>query len=377
MFKFRSASAVVGLVFICACGSAPGGRPAAASSANPTTSPPNVNRTVLVSFEDDRQIGGQAKVIFTGMDGTMLATVPGQGVGDEHAMGAYLVTAADGSGAEWTVDPAGTVRPVAAAAAALLTVNKPGFPLIIDSTTAIIGCDPAPNLDCIADEVNMTTGAVGALLTAPSTGAATMQLGPALTVLDVSSDLRTVWFREVAQQGSSGKLDIAAVDLRTDTVTRYPLPAALLYEQDLAISRDGKWVAGHEGAGLDSNKVATAHLHLVSLATGTDIDIQGSAPYVAGGHTPSIQFSPGGATLAWWGSLNSGGTGMRVNVASLGGVGTTLVNQAEPLENVLWLDSNRLVVQDDHGAIFTIDAGTREVAGVNGTVQYLLAVLHA
>jgi len=384
MSTLRTASVLVGLLFVVACGASPGNRPVAAASAgpratqtatspSPVASPTAAGSPVFVAFDEHNNATGQPTITLSLMGGSVVATVNGRTVGDEHAIGAYLVIAADGSGNESVVDANGTVKPVAAAAARLLAASYPG-PLVLDSSTAIIGCIQSTDGSCTADEINLTTGAVRQLLTAPGSGNV-MQIGPSLTALDASTDLQTVWFREA----TATSLDIAAVNLQTGAVTRHALPGALLYGQDLAISRDGQWVAGHEDAGVDSNNVLTGHLHLIALATGNDADIQGTAPYVSGGRPPSIQFAPGGDTVAWWGEFNSGGLGTGVNVAPLGGVGKTVLSSynspGDETDGLFWNDSTTLVAQDSLGNVVTIDTATGTATPVMLTGGYLLGVI--
>jgi len=255
--------------------------------------------------------GVQANVVLARTDGTIIATIPGVPVADEHAIGAYLVAARDGS-KEWTVDRSGVIRQVSPAAARLLGPGS-GSPLVLSYTTAIIGCDQNAAGACVAEAVDLTTGAVRPLLTVATT-APVMRYGPSLKVMDVSADRTTVWFRQVTGT-SAPKLAVVAVDLNNGTATSHDLPDALLDDQDLAISRDGKWVAGQEEAGLDSTNLAIRHLHVVSTATGIDADVQGSAVYVGGMRPPSVVFSPDSAHVVWWGGLNNGSIEMRVNVS--------------------------------------------------------------
>src|SRR5258708_11208176 len=117
--------------------------------------------------------------------------VPGSGLNDEGGLGALVVGAAAGSGKEWTADASGAIKPVAPEAARLLQPQTAGNPLILDASTAIVGCVMSANGDCTAEEINLSTGAVRPLLTAPSTGHAEMALGHSPTLLDASTDLRT------------------------------------------------------------------------------------------------------------------------------------------------------------------------------------------
>jgi len=322
------------------------------------------------------------------MDGSVLATVPGYSVGDEHAFGAYLVMATERGGSESTVDAKGVIRPVAPAAAKLLTPEL--SPLVLDPSTAIIGCLQTPteseaNSSCTAAEINMTTGSVRPLLTVPGTGELSMALGRSLTLLDVSPDLKTVWLRRVtgataaSGQMPSGQIDIIGVDRRTGAVVIRALPKALMYGE-LAVTRDGKFAAGQEEAGANSQHLAIRHLHVVSLATGVDTDVQGSAPYVGGLRAPSILFAPDGSTVAWWGGLDNGSSNFRVNVATSGSTGKTeypLTNIGALVSAVVWIDHTRLLVQNlQVKQTFTIDVESGIVVQVPGEIPYLLGVLN-
>lgn len=381
MFTLRKASTLAGLMLMCACGSTSGNNPV---GANPAQAPRSANNPVFVGYQDNQMTTAKPNVILTTMDGTVVTTLQGQGVGDERAIGAYLVMASDGSGKEWTVDAAGAIKLVAPAAAKVLTLGNVGSVFILNSTSAIVGCSFAANGDCTAEQINLTTGAVRPLLTvAMITGPAAMEIGPSLEVLDVSTDLHTVWFREVTgasdiyPQGPAGKLDIASVDLRTGTISKQALPAALLDERDLAISRDGKWVAGQEQAGTDGTNLAIRHLHVVSLVTGVDSDVQGTAPYVGGLRSPSIQFAPGGAAVLLWGGLNNGSANYGINVAPVGAVGKTLATNSGYLDRVstvFWVDTNRLLVQSMEGT-FMINADTGAVVTHTPPVPYVLTLL--
>lgn len=326
---------------------------------------------VLVEFMDNGMVNGGTTITLYRPDGTVVASHVGRGLVNQHAIGAYIVLANDGS-QEWAVDTSGSIKSVSAAAARLLAPgSSPGYPLILDTSTAIIGCDQGANGDCTAEEIDLATGAVRPLLHASTTMPDAMSLGPSLTVLDASYDGETVWLREVSRGSGAGpSVDIAAVDLRSGKVTNVTLPVALVNEQNLTISRDGKWVAGQEDAGVDVNNVVQQHLHLISLATGKDADIQGSAPYVAGLRPPSIQFAPDAGSVMWWGALSSG-PGIRVNVAAITGVGKTISVDGNDvasgnLSAVFWLDGTRLVVQSlPPGATVAIDKDTGEMALVN------------
>jgi hypothetical protein len=312
------------------------------------------------------------------LDGSVVTTVRGVGVGDEHAVGAYLVVARFGSIKGWTVDPSGVVKAVAPAAVTILSPSINGGwtpPLIVDSTTAVIV--RCTNSTCTADEVDLHTGAMRPLLTVPQTRVMPLQ---ALTVLDVSSDRRTVWLSKItATGGISGRVDIVGIDLRTGSVTSQGQANALA-GAEIAITQDGKSVAGQEEAGTNSSHLAIRHLHLVSLGTKVDSDVQGTAPYVGGQRTPSVLFAPGGASVAWWGGLDNGDRSFLVNVATLGGAGRTLYNPDQidfsfSLSGVLWTDPTMLVVQNG-SETYTINAMTGDQTLVSQKLGYLDSVLN-
>jgi hypothetical protein len=225
----------------------------------------------------------------------------------------------------------------------------------------------------------MATGEVRPLLNVPGTGAASMQIGLSLSLLDISSDLNTIWLRRVTN-ASAGQADIVGIDLRTGAVRPLPLPAALMQDQTLAISRDGTKVAGQEEAGTDPNRIVVGHLHVASLLTGEDTDIQGTAPYVAGGRPPEVLFAPDGGSVAWWGSLNgafNSGPGERLNVASTSGGGKTLWLDGTTdlhVTGVSWLDHNNLLAQDEAETV-TINVNTSAIERLKVPIPYLLAVL--
>jgi hypothetical protein len=369
MFTFRLVSAFVGLLLMSACGSAPTAKLLASPSNKPTSvgSPIPTAKAVLVGSS-----------VLMRLDGTVIATLPGAGVTDEHAVGAYLMAATDGSGKGWTIDASGVVEGVAPAAVAILSPSISGGwspPLIVDSSTAVIVRGASDGLTATA--VNLRTGAVRPLLTVPSTGV--MALGQALTVLDVSSDRKTVWLSKITPTGGiSGRLEIIGIDLLTGTVSSHgqanPLAGA-----EIAVTRDGTSVAGQEEAGTNSSNLAIRHLHIVSLATGVDSDVQGTAPYVGGQRSPSVLFAPGGASVVWWGGLDNGDRSFLVNVASLAGSGRTLYNPAQidfsfPISAVLWVDFSTLVVQNG-SATYTINATTGAQTLVSHNLGALAAVL--
>lgn len=392
MVKFRLACVVVGFAIVSGCQPVQSSKPVAVStgpissataptqpSVSPSATPASPLRPVLAGLS-----GANPAFTVARLDGSVVASVPASnGVGDEHAVGAYLLTATDGSGKEWAVDTAGVVRPVSPIAAKLLSPNTVSSLLVLDSTTAIVGCQMASNGDCTAQEIRLDTGATRVLLTATGTGPAAMGLGPSLKVLDVSLDLRTVWFREVTSatvgaQGPTGKVDIAGVDRITSAVTRHDLPVALLQEQDLAISRDGKWAAAQEDAGTNSAHLAIRHLHVISLATGVDRDVQGTAPYVGGQRSPSILFAPDSSRVVWWGGLNNGSSAYRVNTTAIGGTGKSVYpndgNDVNGVLGVFWLDPTTLVVE--RGGIFAVNADTGSATQLPGPIDYLLGVLN-
>jgi hypothetical protein len=313
---------------------------------------------------------------------------------DEHAVGAYMLVANDGSGKAWTVDPSGAVTDVARGAAAFLSppTNGGGWapPLIIDSTTAVtVGWSDQTNMTAYA--VDLRTGVVRPLLTAPLTGV--MALPPALTVLDVSSDRQIVWLRKVTSTGGiSGQLEIVGINLKTGAVTSQGVANAFAGEQDLAITRDGKSVAGQEYFGTDSANFASRHLHVMSLVSKVDSDVQGTSPYLGGQRSPSVLFAPGGAAVAWWGGLNNGDNAFLVNVATLGGTGRPLLrldntDAMHEMVTLLWADPRTLVVQTDttttpgsfNGSdlhAFTIDATTGAQEQLPSALAYVVAVIN-
>ncbi len=367
MPTFRTASVLIGLL-LCACGAA----------SNPQHAEVTVTHdAVLVAFTE-----APPTVTLMKLDGSVVATVPGSGINDERAVGAFLVVAADGSGKEWTVDASGAIKPVAPEAARLLQPQTAGNPLILDASTAIVGCVMSANGDCTAEEINLDTGAVRSLLTAPSTGPAEMALGRSLMVLGASSDLRTVWLRRITGastgngHGPTGQLEIVGVERRTGQVTNRALPGALLNERDLMVSADGKLAAGQEEAGTNSNHLAIRHLHLVALATGADSDMQGAAPYLGGQRSPSILFAPGGATVAWWGGVDNGDSEWRINLTTVGGPVKTVPSNtnAGRMSFVSWIDRNTLLVQQA-STTFTIDATSGGVKTMPASIPYLLTVL--
>jgi hypothetical protein len=328
------------------------------------------------------------------LDGSVIATrtLPATWLVDEHAVGAYMLVANDGSGKAWAVDASGAVMDVAPAAAAFLSPAANGGPwtppLIVDSTTAVtVGWQAQTSL--AAYEVDLRTGAVRTLLTAPTLG-----MGPpALSVLDVSADRQTVWLRKVTSTGgNTGQLQIVGIDLRSGTVNGQWQANAFVGEQDLAITRDGKSVAGQEGFGTDGNSLAIRHLHVVSLGSMVDTDLQGAAPYVGGQTSPSVLFAPGGQAVAWWGGLNNGDNAYLVNVAALGGAGRTLLrldntDGTHEMVTVMWADPATLLVQTDATTTpgsfqgsdlkaFTVDGTTGAQKPLPAALHYVVAVLN-
>jgi hypothetical protein len=351
MFDYRKALGLLGLALICACG-ASSPRAGAVPSSNPSaattpSSAPATRDGVLVG-----QLDQPPTVIVMKRDGTVIARLPGSGLVDEHAVGAYVVVES-GTGKAWTVDATGTIKVVAPSAATFLASdpNSPG--LIVDSSTAIVGC-VFSNAGCSTDRVDLNTGSVDTLLTVPAlSGPAAMQFGPSLTALELSPDAHTVWLRKVSLVAGNAQLAIVGVNLQTGAVASQDLPSALLSEPDLAISRDGKSVAGQEDAGTDSTNLAIGHLHVVTLATKLDSDVEGTAPYVRGWPPPgppTVVFSPDGQSVAWWGGFNNGDIDPRINVANVAGTGRPLfrLDDHQPdvqMQAVYWLDASTLVVR--------------------------------
>jgi hypothetical protein len=384
MFKFRLASAFALLLLAGACGSPSPTESAAVPTPSSSLTPP-----VLVGL--DWHPTSPSTVILMRADGSVVATrtLPATWLVDEHAVGAYMLVANDGSGKGWTVDATGAVTDVAPAAAAFLSPPTNGSswapPLIVDSATAVtVGWPDQTKM--AAYEVDLHSGAVRSLLTAPGTGS--MSLGSALTVLDVSPDRQTVWLRKVS---STGQLEIVGIDLKTGVVTSQGQANAFAGEPDLAITRDGKTVGGQQQAGTNSSNLAIRHLHVMSLGSKVDVDLQGTAPYVGGQRSPSVLFAPGGAAVAWWGGLDNGDNAFLVNVAPLGGTGRTLFrldsgNMTHVISALYWVDSSTLVAQTDstptpgsfQGAdlvAFTLDATTGAQKPLPAALHYVVAVI--
>jgi hypothetical protein len=382
MFTLRLASAFFGLILMSACGASATPEPLAGSSSNPTSpaspaSESSFGNAVLVGHGiDPATVRPLAEEVFVKLDGSVLANVPGVGVSDEHAVGAYLVVAGDGSGKGWTVDASGVVKDVAPAAVAILTPTIEGGwtpPLIVNATTAVIV--RGANDGLTANEVDLSTGAVRPLLTVPYTGVMALQ---ALTVLDVSSDRKTVWLSKITSTGGiTGRLEIIGIDLQTGTVSSEGQANALA-GAEIAITRDGKWVAGQEDAGTNGSNLLIRHLHVVALGTNVDSDVQGTAEYVGGQRSPSVLFAPGGAAVAWWGGLNNGSSEFLINVATMGSTGRTLrldANRLAPTSAVFWVDPATLVVQVGLQTL-TINTATASPTVVSQKFSYLDAVIN-
>ncbi|MGH7761467.1 MAG: hypothetical protein ACREOY_08635 [Candidatus Dormibacteraceae bacterium] len=335
---------------------------------------------------------GPSTVVVMRPDGSIISTrtIPATWLVDEHAVGAYMLVANDGSGKGWTVDATGTVTEVAPAAAAFLSPPADGSgwtpPLIVDSTTAVtVGFT---NDTVTAYQVNLGNGAVKSLLTTPQTHS----MGPVpLLLLDVSRDRKTVWVRKVTD-GASSRVEIVGIDLKTGTVNTLG-DATALGGEDMGISPDGKLVAAQEDAGVDSTNLAIRHLHVLALGRNVDSDVQGTAPYTGGQRSPSVLFAPGAASVAWWGGIDNGSITFAVNVAPVGGAGRNLYQldtnrpqMTHIIEAVYWVDSGTLVVQTDSTSTpgvfrgeglqaFTIDAATGAQKPLPDTLHYVVAVL--
>lgn len=386
MLPFRKGSALVGLILMCACGSAspksavvPASPSSSTAPASSPTPPAQLDNSVLVG-----QINAPPTVVVMKRDGSLVATLAGTGVADQHAVGAYVVVDSTGSGKAWSVDASGTIKVVAPTAAKVLASYPYSPPLIIDSSTAIIGCAQTTR-GCSALEVDLSTGEVHTLLTVPAvTGQAAMQYGASLVALDVSSDAYTVWLRMISSASvtSPWHIAIVGIDLRSGSVTSHDLTGALIDEHDLAISRSGISVAGQEDAGTNSANLAIAHLHVVSLDTKRDSDVQGTAPYVRGWPPPgpsTVVFAPDGGAVAWWGGFNNGDTDYRINLATVGGTGKPLFRVSDTtygqhLSAVYWLDAATLVAQTDT-ATLSIDTATGAMKALPTSINTLVGVL--
>lgn len=386
MVKFRMAGAAVVLFLISACGSPSTGQSAVASPSPSPTATPTSTKAVLVGHSDN-----PPTVTLTSLDGSVVKTLPGVGAVDEHAVGAYLVLERLGSSKAWTVDASGAVRAVAPTAAAILSppTNGGGWtpPLIVDHSTAVIV--RCTNDTCTADAVDLLTGAVRPLLTAPQTHEMALT---ALTVLDVTSDRKTVWLSKVTPTGGiTGRLEIVGINLQTGTVSSQGNANALA-GAEVAITPDGKSLAGQEDAGTNSNNLAIRHLHVVSLGTKVDSDVQGAASYAGEERSPSVLFAPGGASVAWWGGLDNGTRSFVANLAATDGAGRTLFSLnnndgTHEMVGVLWVDPTTMVVQTDTTTTpgsftgsdlqtFTINTVTGNQTLIPAKVKYLDGVLY-
>lgn len=405
MLTLRVAGAIVGLLLATACQSQATPKVAAGVATPLTRSAPLTNipatgpttvteesrNPVLVGL--DQHWDSPSTVILMRPDGSVVAkrTLPGTWLVGTHAPGAYLLVANDGSLKAWTIDASGEVRDVAAAAAAVLGTpgaGTAGGPLIVDSTTAVtVRCVGG---GCTADQLDLRTGAVRQLLTAARP---TSLRGSPLDVLDLAADGHTVWLRKTVSATNAGApnhVEIVGVDLRTGSIST-PGRSTSILDGDLAITRDGTAVAGLEFVPI--GQYAAWHLHVSSLDTGTDTDLQGVAELASAySGSRSIQFAPDGAAVAWWGPLNfgsSGGTTV-VNVAERHGAGKTLWRATDTARNaiggVFWLDRSTLVLQTDATTTpgvfqgsdlqtFTIDTTTGARRSLPKDLHYLVAVL--
>jgi hypothetical protein len=400
MFTLRIASAIAGLLVIGACGSPSSTTPVARSSSNPTassnpvaqspipsptavpaatpapiepgpTAVPIPRKGVLVGYSDKDKV-----FYLIRPDGSTVASLSGISVVGEQPVGAFLVVASYGSSKGWTVDPAGVIKTVAPAAVKFLSPPESSTdPLIVDSSTAInITCT---NSACTANKVDLRTGAVRRLLTVPQNIG--MGLRPALTILDVTFDRKTVWLSKVSYSKTpSGQLEVVGIDLQTGAITSKGTVNALAGEE-VAISPDGKSLAGQEEAGVNSTNLAIRHLHVVSLLTKADSDVQGTAPYVGGQRTPSVLFAPSGAAVAWWGGLDNGSRSFQVNLAPLRGQGKTLYNPVQAdfsysLSGVFWFDQTTLVAQNGLDT-YRINTTTGAQTLVSHKISYLFGVI--
>src|ERR1700674_1729831 len=218
MSTFRMAWAGVAVFLIAACGSpstaqSPSSNPipaASPASTSPSSKPAASPAPTPPSTTPGTKLGPAVIVGHSGTtvvlmrpDGSVVTTLQGIGLVDEHAVGAYLVVASNFSTKAWTVNAAGVVKDVAPGAASILSPPSNGgswtAPLIVDSTTAVIV--RCTNQTCTADEVNLITGAVRHLLTVPQLNA--MIVGGPLTVLDVSADRQTVWLSKITSMSGS------------------------------------------------------------------------------------------------------------------------------------------------------------------------------
>jgi hypothetical protein len=401
MLTLRMVGVIVGLLLAGACGSPATSKPAAAParspalSTSPTTAPtaPVESRTpVLVGL--DQHWDSPSTVILMRPDGSVIAkhTLPGTWVVGQHAVGAYLLVANDGSRRAWTVDPTGNVGDVATAVAALLARPEgrtQGSPLIVDATTAVtVGCATDT---CTADRLDLRTGTVRQLLTVARSN---VKGSIPLEVLNLSSDGHTVWLRKpdsATGASTADRAEIVGIDLRTGGMSTLGRWTSIL-DGSLVITPDGTSVAGLEFVSV--NQYAAGHLHVGSLDAGTDTDIQGAAELASGSSGSNwILFAPDGASVAWWGPLNFGpssGTFV-LNVTSLHGAGRTLWRSGSAshteIANVVWVDPRTLLVQTDTTTTpqvfqgsglqtFAIDPMTGSQRSLSKDLHYLVAVIH-
>jgi hypothetical protein len=402
MLTLRLAGVIAGLLLASACQSSPAEKPAAAghktlthsaSATNaPVTKPTAAMEASPVLVGLDQHWDSPSTVVLMRPDGSIIATrtLPGTWVVDEHAIGAYLLAANDGSHRAWTVDASGTVTDVASAAAAILgnPNGQSGHQLILDSTTAVTVLCAADA--CTAEQLNLRNGAVRELLTVARHG---MRDAP-LQVLDVASDGQTVWLREASSStggANADQVEIVGVDLRTSSVST-PGRSTPILADDLAITPDGTSVAGREFATVGQN--AVQRLHVASLDSGADADLQGTAELASGsGGSRWVLFAPGAASIVWWGPLDFGppGGALAINVTTLHGTGRTLWRAADTgrneIGNVLWLDPKTVLIQTDSTTTsgtfrgsdlrtFTIDTTTGAQRAFPKDLHYLVAVLH-
>ena len=338
MLTLRAAGAIVGLLLATGC--QPSGTPRSATavptpltrSASPANTPATVPTTVEESRSPvlvglDQHWDTPSTVILMRPDGSVIArrTLPGTWLVGAHALGAYLLVANDGSRKAWTVDASGEVRDVAAPAAAILSTpdgRSAGSPLIVDSTTAVTVRCLADG--CTADQLDLRTGAIRQLLTVARSP---LLRDSPLDVLDLASDGHTVWLRKTGSSTSAGlanQAEIVGIDLRTGSISM-PGRSTSILDGNLAITPDGTAVAGLEPVTI--GQYAAGHLHVSSLDTGTDTDLQGTAELASEySSSRTIQFAPDGTSVAWWGPLNFGPSGGAsvVNVAERHGAGRTL-----------------------------------------------------
>jgi hypothetical protein len=83
--------------------------------------------------------------------------------------------------------------------------------------------------------------------------------------------------------------------------------------------------------------------------------------------------------VAWWGALNSGPPGQRLNIAALGGAGKTLWPQ-DPGDAgsdiaAFWLAPDKLVVQEGSGAALLLDPRTGAATPLPNISAYITAAI--